>query len=90
MGKKNVIADSLSHSKQIIASEWTLNQRVVDDLLQLWPANVDLFATALNFRLPTFFFPMSDLQSSGTDAFLQPWSNLQAFAFPPVTIIRRF
>ena len=45
---RNVVADSLTCRIQVIRSEWTLVQEVVDDLLQRWPATVDLFATCLN------------------------------------------
>ena len=88
MGKKNVIADSLSRTHQVIGSEWTLHQDVVNDLLQRWPATVDLFATALNFRLSVYLAPLLDPQSAGTDALWQPWANRQAYAFPPTEIIR--
>ena len=89
LGKNNVLADSLSRQNQIIGSEWTLAQEVVDRLLRIWPATIDLFATAINFRLPTYFAPLSDPSSAGTDALLQGWDNLQAYAFPPIAIIRR-
>ena len=32
--------------------------------------------------LPLYFSPMSDLQSAGTDAMMQSWDGLQAYAFP--------
>ena len=84
-----MIADSLSRKGQIIGSEWTLCQDVVDKLLRTWPANVDLFATSMNFRLPVYFSPLADPMSAGTDAFLQTWDHLQAYAFPPFAIIRQ-
>ena len=43
----------------------------------------------LTARLPVYFSPASDSQAAGTDALLQPWDNLQAYAFPPIAIIRR-
>ena len=89
MGKKNVLADTLSRSRQVLGAEWTLHQEVVQSLLRKWPANVDLFATSMNFRLPTYFSPVSDPQAAGIDSFLQNWSNLQAYAFPPFPTIRQ-
>ena len=65
------------------------SQEVVDQLVHRWPAVIDLFATALTARLPVYFSPASDPQAAGTDALLQPWDNLQAYAFPPIAIIRR-
>ena len=89
MGSSNVNADALSHPNQVIGSEWTLHQEVVDQLVHKWPAMIDLFATSLTARLPVYFSPASDPRAAGTDALLQPWDDLQAYAFPPIAIIRR-
>ena len=89
MGSSNVTADALSRPNQVIGSEWTLHQEVVDHLVHKWPVVIDLFATSLTARLPVFFSPASDSRAAGTDALLQPWDNLQAYAFPPIAIIRR-
>ena len=50
---------------------------------------VDLFATSPTARLPVFFAPAWEPKATGVDAFPQPWDNLQAYAFPPIAIIRR-
>ena len=89
MGSSNVNADALSGPNQVIGSEWTLHQEVVDQLVHKWPAMIDLFATSLTARLPVYFSPASDPRAAGTDALLQPWDDLQAYAFPPIAIIRR-
>ena len=89
MGSSNVKADALSRPNQVIGSEWTLHQEVVDQLVHRWPAMIDLFATSLTARLPVYFSPASDPRAAGTDALLQPWDDLQAYAFPPIAIIRR-
>ena len=52
-------------------------------------ATVDLFATSLNYRLPVYFAPLVDPMSAGTDGLLQPWSSLDAYAFPPFTLVRQ-
>ena len=88
-GSSNVTADALSRPNQVIGSEWTLHQEVVDQLVHKWPAMIDLFATSLTARLPVYFSPASDPRAAGTDALLQPWDDLQAYAFPPIAIIRR-
>ena len=88
-GAWNVVADSLSRQDQLTGSEWTLAQEVVDELRVRWPVMVDLFATSLNYCLPVYFSPLSDLMAPGMDAFLQSWDGLQAYAFPPFTLIRR-
>ena len=88
-GSLNTRADLLSRPNLVIGSEWMLHQEVVQDLLHQWPAIIDLFATLLTARLPVFFAPAWEPKAVGVDAFLQPWDNLQAFAFPPIAIIRR-
>ena len=89
MGSSNVTADVLSRPNQVIGSEWTLHQEVVDQLVHKWPAVIDLFATSLTARLPVYFSPASDPRAAWTDALLQSWDDLQAYAFPPIAIIRR-
>ena len=86
-GKVNVLADSLSRRNQVIGSEWTLCAEAFRQLLHRWPATIDLFATSLNHRLPVYFSPMVDPQSAGTDAMLQSWDGLQAYAFPPFGLL---
>ena len=88
-GSLNTRADLLSRPNLVIGSEWTLHHQVVQDLLHQWPAIIDLFATSLTARLPVFFAPAWEPKATGVDAFLQPWDNLQAYAFPPIAIIRR-
>ena len=72
MGSSNVTADVLSRLNQVIGSEWTLHQEVVDHLVHKWPAVIDLFAMSLTARLPVYFSPASDSRAVGTDALLQP------------------
>ena len=88
-GYLNVLADSLSSHSQVFDSEWTLCPQAVSELLRRWPATIDLFATSLNHRLPVYFSPMYDPMSAGTDAMLQSWDGLQAYAFPPFSILPR-
>ena len=88
-GSLNTRADLLSRPNLAIGSEWTLHQEVVQDLLHQWPAIIDLFATSLTARLPVFFAPTWEPKATVVDKFLQPWDNLQAYAFPPIAIIRR-
>ena len=88
-GKMNILADSLSPRNQVIGSEWTLCAEVFRQLLHLWPATIDLFATSLNHRLPVYFSLMVDPQSAGTNAMLQSWDSLQAYAFPPFGLLSR-
>ena len=88
-GKLNVLADSLNRKSQVICSEWTLCSEAFQQLLCCWPATIDLFATTPNYCLPVYSLPMVDPQSVGTDAMLQSWEGLQAYAFPPFGLIPR-
>ena len=88
-GRLNVLADSLSRRSLVIGSEWTLCSEAFSQLLRQWSSTVDLFATVLNHCLLVYFSPMVDLQSAGTDAMLQTWDSLQAYAFPPFGLISR-
>ena len=86
-GSHNVLADSLSRPYQLPHSEWYLNMTVFQSLSRQWPVQIDLFATSANHRCSIYFSPYRDPQSAGTDAFLQSWDGLQAYAFPPFSII---
>ena len=88
-GSLNTRADLLSRPSLVMGSEWTLHQEVVQDLLHQWPAIIDLFATSLTARLPVFFAPAWEPKAAGVDAFLHPWNDLQAYAFPPIAIRKR-
>ena len=80
---------SLSRPHQSLGSEWTLHRDVFRDLRLRWPVMVDLFATSANHRCSVYFSPLRDPQAAGTDEFLQSWDELQAYAFPPWSIIPR-
>ena len=40
-------------------------------------------------KLRVYFAPMSDPMAAGTDAMLQNWDHLQAYAFPPVAMLHQ-
>ena len=88
-GSQNVLADALSRPHQLPHSEWSLHRDVFQSLRRLWPVQIDLFATSDNHRCSIYFSPLHDPKSAGTDAFLQSWDGLQAYAFPPVSLIPR-
>ena len=88
-GSLNVLADTLSRPHQLPHTEWSLNPEVFRSLSRLWPLQVDLFATSENHQCSIYFSPFWDPPAAGTDAFLQPWDGLQAYAFPPWSIIPR-
>ena len=88
-GSLNVLADTLSRPHQLPHTEWSLNQDVFQSLRRRWPVQIDLFATSENCCCSIFFSPFRDSLAAGTDAFLQSWDGLQAYAFPPWSILPR-
>ena len=50
--------------------------------------SIVFFATSATHRGSIYFSPFRVPWSAGTDAFLQFWDRLRAFAFPPVAVIR--
>ena len=88
-GSNNVLADALSRPHQLPHSTWSLLLTVFQSLRSLWPVQIDLFATSDNHRCSIYFSPFRAPMSAGTDAFLQSWAGLPAYAFTPVAIIPR-
>ena len=88
-GSSNVLADALSRPHQLPHTEWSLYMTVFLSLRRLWPVQIVLFATSANHRCSIYFSHFRDPLSPGTDAFLQSWDGLQAYAFPPVAVIPR-
>ena len=86
-GRNNVLADALSLPDQVLGSEWMLHQDVFNWLRQRWPVTIDLFASSLSHRCSVHFVPVSDPMAAGTDAMLQSWDSLHAYAFPPFAMI---
>jgi ribonuclease HI len=87
-GARNVLADQLSRSGQILSTEWTLNQQVANHLFSLWGQPLlDLFATRYTTRLPLFVSPYPDVRAMTTDALAMNWDLLTAYAYPPTILI---
>ena len=82
-----MVADALSRPDQVLGSEWMLHQDVFNWLRQRWPVTIDLFASSLSHHCSVYFAPVSDPMAAGTDAMLQSWDSLQAYAFPPFAMI---
>ena len=86
-GSNNVLADALDRPHQLPHTEWSLYMTVFLSLRRLWLVQIVLFATYTNHRCSNYFSHFRDPMSAGTDAFLQSWDGLQAYAFPPVAVI---
>ena len=89
-GTRNVLADSLSRSKSLLHTEWTLNRLTLQVVWQHWfTPMIDLFATCFNHRLPIYVSPVPDPRAYAIDALSLPWSGLIAYAFPPFPILHK-
>ena len=80
--------DKLSRLGQTIQTEWSLHPEVFQDICSWWhQAQVDLFATRFNNKLPQFVSPVPDPQAWAVDALSLSWEDLDPYAFPPVAIL---
>jgi hypothetical protein len=87
-GARNVLADQLSRSGQVLSTEWTLHQHIANRLFILWGQPLlDIFATRNTTRLPLFVSPYPDVQAMSTDALALDWDLLTAYAYPPTILI---
>lgn len=89
-GIRNVVADQLSRSNQMLAGEWSLHQQVMTQISQHWfPPEVDLFATRWNAKLPKFVSPIPDPKAWKVDAMSFPWSDMVVYLFPPSSMMNK-
>jgi ribonuclease HI len=89
-GAANVLADALSRSHTVVATEWTIANRVLDRVWRRYfKPMVDLFATRFNHRLPVYVSPVPDPQAWAVDALAISWEGLEAYAFPPLPLLER-
>lgn len=89
-GSLNVMADLLSRPDSILPTEWTLDHSVLNFLWEKWDKPmVDLFATRCNHRLPVYVSPVPDEEAWEVDALSLSWTGLDAYAFPPFSLIPR-
>lgn len=88
-GVENVRADRESRV-MLDRSDWMLNQHIFQRIQdQLGPVHIDLFASRLIAQLPQYFSWRPDPSALATDALLQNWEGLKAYANPPWNLIGR-
>ncbi|XP_038046762.1 uncharacterized protein LOC119720969 [Patiria miniata] len=88
-GAENDIADSLSRGK-VVPTEWSLNRRIVHQIFSiLGRPHIDLFASAVNTQLPVFCSRAHHPHAWASDALSIDWTNMFAFAFPPISILTK-
>lgn len=88
-GKENIIADEESRVRRD-RSDWRLNPKIFQRIQEiLGPVHLDLFASRLTAQLPKFFSWRPDPLATATDALLQDWERMRAYANPPWSLIGR-
>ncbi len=87
-GKLNVEADAESRAGPD-ASDWRLDPEVFRKIFQLWPTNIDLFASPWNAQLETFVSWKPQPGALASNAFTLNWEKWAAFVFPPFSLIFR-
>lgn len=88
-GVENIWADQESRIMRD-RTDWMLNPQIFRSIQNLWgPVNLDLFASRLTAQLPHFFSWRPDPLALATDALLQSWGGLRAYAHPPWNLIGR-
>ena len=82
-GSLNQLADTESRA-QADSSEWALDLTIFQQLMaKRGPCTVDLFASRLSAKLPTYYSWRSDPGATAVDALCQPWNMVKGYAFPP-------
>ncbi|VDL82191.1 unnamed protein product [Nippostrongylus brasiliensis] len=89
-GIENSEADRESRSFGREVAEWSLNSQVVEKMFAYYGRpSVDLFASRLNHKLPSYFSLNPDPGATKVDAFAQSWWGTFGFAFPPFALVGR-
>ena len=88
-GSQNVTADFESRNKKD-PSEWELNQEIFLRIQEIrGECQVDLFASRLSAKLPTYYSWKPDPGAAAVDALNQDWGSTKGYAFPPFCLIGR-
>ena len=78
-----------SRKDQILKTEWSLDQTIMDRVFHLWgKPHVDLFALERNVKLATCMSPIPEPMSWKVDSLVQSWRNPYAYVYPPTSLIR--
>ena len=84
----DIIADLESRTMKD-RSDWKLNPKIFKRIQDRRRPNMDLFASRLSTQLPKFFSWCPDPLALATDALMQDWSGMKAYANPPWNLIGR-
>ena len=86
-GCLNVIAEKLQTQSGDTDRVVPISAGFSSLVFQMGPSRVDLFATRFNHRLPKFVSPVPDQSAWAVDALSLSWENLDAYAFPPISLL---
>ena len=78
----------VSQENRVIGSKWTLHRQVVDRLLRIWPATMDVFGHSPQLQAASLLRSSKDSMSTGTDDMSLSRSGLQLYAFPTFSLIQ--
>ena len=88
-GSLNQLADKESRTDSD-SSEWALDTQIFHRLMEMrGPCTVDLFASRLSAKLPTYFSWRTDPGAKAVNAPTQSWNNIRGYAFTPFCLIGR-
>ena len=88
-GRLNRLADLLSRPDSVVNTEWTLSHSVTKLIWNVWGRpTIDLMATYLNNRLPTFVSPFPHDKAYAVDAMSFTWQGMDGYLFPPWSMIQ--
>ena len=88
-GRLNVRADKASRVFKDNL-EWSLHDRIFRRICRVFgKPKIDLFASRLNKKCPVYCSWKPDPEADFVDAFSLHWGGLQAYAFPPFSLVLR-
>ena len=86
-GSQNTDADKQSRVFNV-STEWSLCTQVFEDIQKLWGKfDVDLFASSLNFKIPSYVSWRPDPNAMFVNALYMNWHNYSFYSFPPFSLI---
>jgi hypothetical protein len=86
-GRLNVQADKESRTHNV-DTEWCIKDEIFDRICDtLGRPDIDLFASRINNRLPRYVSWRPDPFAENVDAFQMSWKGLNAYAFPPFSVL---
>lgn len=91
-GQCNVLADLASRVNQIVPSEWTVSDALLQRIISLSPWGkpaIDLFANQWNHRLPRYVSPCPDPSAIAQDALSWHWPEEVMYAYPPTCLMTK-